>query len=286
MAFRTKTGLVYVPTQELAFLYEGENALKRPESNFNLGIAFHAGALPTEEAEAARIIKSFSGSLTAWDPATQAPRWRVHLDDVWNGGALATGGNLVLQGTNRGQLHAYRADNGEKIWSTDVQTGVHAPPMSYAVAGHQFIAVSAGSGTALGLAAGQLAARSLAPNHSRVLAFALDGAASLPPAAALNRTSPTNLPASNATNAALAQGRELFFAHCARCHGDNAVSGNVIPDLRYSPVLVSAEQWKAIVHDGALAANGMMSFAKWLDASQVELVRQYVLGRARALKAP
>ncbi|MCC6707592.1 MAG: PQQ-dependent dehydrogenase, methanol/ethanol family [Gammaproteobacteria bacterium] len=286
MAFSPKTGLVYVPTQELAFLYEDEKQFKRSDSNFNLGINFHAGALPANDADAAKVIKAFSGSLTAWDPVAQAPRWRVHLDDVWNGGALATAGNLVLQGTNRGQLNAYRADTGEKLWSSDVQTGVHAPPISYAVAGRQFIAVSAGSGTALGLAAGQLASHSLAPNRSRMLVFALDGKATLPPAPTVARAAPAHLPAVTADEAALELGKQHFLTHCARCHGENSVSGNVIPDLRYAAALTAPEQWQGIVHDGALVANGMMAFAKWLDPKQTEMVRQYVLSRAKALSRP
>jgi PQQ-dependent dehydrogenase (methanol/ethanol family) len=286
MAFSPKTGLVYVPTQELAFLYEGEKELKAPSSHFNLGVDFHAGALPANDTEASRIIKSFSGSLTAWDPVAKAPRWRVHHDDVWNGGALATAGNLVFQGTNRGQLHAYRADNGDKLWSAEVQTGVHAPPMSYAVGGRQFIALSVGSGTALGIAAGQLAAHSLAPNRSRVLAFALDGAATLPPVVDTPRAKPDGLPAVGASDVDVDEGKAHFLSHCSRCHGENAVSGNVIPDLRYSAVLTNAEQWKSVVHDGALAANGMMSFSQWMDAPQTEKVRQYVLSRAHALGTP
>ena len=39
--------------------------------------------------------------------------------------------------------------------------------------------------------------------------------------------------------------------------GMNAVGGGAAPDLRYSPVIVSADAFKAIVQGGALKLNGM-----------------------------
>jgi hypothetical protein len=42
----------------------------------------------------------------------------------WNGGALTTAGNLVLQGQRRGSFNAYRADNGAPLWSAEAQTAV------------------------------------------------------------------------------------------------------------------------------------------------------------------
>ena len=282
MAFSPRTGLVYVPTQDLAFVYKDDREYAPSGAGYNLGIAFHAGALPEDDDEAAPIIDSLKGALTAWDPIAREARWTVELDGPWNGGALATAGDLVFQGTNAGQLHAYHADSGERLWTAEVQTGIHAAPISYAVDGSQFIAVSAGSGTALGLAGGQIAARGLAPNRSRVLAFAIGGAAQLPPQAAEAGMAAPELPPVSAAPEQLANGRKLYRANCSRCHGDHAVSGNVLPDLRRSTALGVASAWKEIVYDGALTSNGMIAFSPWLDTDQVERIRQYVLSRAHA----
>ncbi|HMM75517.1 MAG TPA: PQQ-dependent dehydrogenase, methanol/ethanol family [Gammaproteobacteria bacterium] len=283
MAFNPNTGLIYVPTQDLPFLYKEDKEFERSDAHYNLGIHFDAGALPEDDRKAGEIAQTIVGALTAWDPIAKKPRWRVELQDVWNGGALTTAGNLVFQGTNRGMLNAYRADTGEKLWSADAQTGIHAAPISYAIDGQQYIAVSAGSGTALALPGGQLASHSLPPNRSRMLAFALNGSASLPAAETIERRIAEDLPAVTADAAALASGKTLYHAYCSRCHGDNAVSGNVIPDLRYATADTHAH-WQAIVHDGQLQANGMMAFDKWLNADQIAQIQQYVLSRAHAAK--
>jgi hypothetical protein len=54
----------------------------------------------------------------------------------------------------------------------------------------------------------------------------------------------------------------------------------MFPDLRYSGALNSAEAFKAIVIDGALMQNGMVSFAKGISAEDAEAVRAYVVSRA------
>ena len=46
-----------------------------------------------------------------------------------------------------------------------------------------------------------------------------------------------------------------------------------MPDLRYSATLASADAWKAIVLDGTLSKNGMISFARHLKAEDVETLR-------------
>jgi quinohemoprotein ethanol dehydrogenase len=62
------------------------------------------------------------------------------------------------------------------------------------------------------------------------------------------------------------------------------VGGGTLPDLRFSATLGSADAWKAIVLDGTLARNGMISFARHLKAEDAEAVRAYVVERAHAEK--
>ena len=78
----------------------------------------------------------------------------------------------------------------------------------------------------------------------------------------------------------IALGQQKFGRYCAVCHGDAAVGGTVIPDLRRSATLNSADTWLAIVHDGLLGSNGMVSFAESLSKEEMEAVRQYVIARA------
>jgi quinohemoprotein ethanol dehydrogenase len=48
-----------------------------------------------------------------------------------------------------------------------------------------------------------------------------------------------------------------------------------------SSMATNAEAWRAVVMDGALADNGMISFAPYLTTQQAESVRAYVLEEAR-----
>src|SRR4029077_8118660 len=121
-----------------------------------------------------------TGFLVAWDPVKQQEAWRVRYRGPWNGGALTTAGNLVVQGDATGNLNVYRADSGERLWSAPAQTAVMAGPMTYEVGGEQYLAVMAGWGGIVPLAGGREAARSgNLRNVSRVLAFKLNGTATL-----------------------------------------------------------------------------------------------------------
>jgi alcohol dehydrogenase (cytochrome c)/quinohemoprotein ethanol dehydrogenase len=66
------------------------------------------------------------------------------------------------------------------------------------------------------------------------------------------------------------------------CHGDSAVSGGVLPDLRYSAALGTASAWQSIVHDGVRQANGMVSFGEQMSKDEIETIRSYVVHRANA----
>ena len=59
----------------------------------------------------------------------------------------------------------------------------------------------------------------------------------------------------------------------------------MLPDLRRSATLDNAGSWMMIVHDGALASNGMVSFSQSLSRERIENLRQYVIFRANQDKA-
>ncbi|MBL0901233.1 MAG: PQQ-binding-like beta-propeller repeat protein, partial [Reyranella sp.] len=90
------------------------------------------------------------GAPGAFDPVAGRERWRLAQDAVWNGGALATAGDLVFQGTATGEFAAYDARNGRRLWRFDAQRGISSAPISYAVDGRQYVSVLVGWG---GLAA-------------------------------------------------------------------------------------------------------------------------------------
>jgi len=287
MAFNPAEGLVYIPAIEAAFPYFPEPGWK-PDRNrgMNTGIDLSAGALPADPAARAGAIAATKGALIAWDPVTQTERWRVPHPGPWNGGLLSTGGGLVFQGNGSGNFVAYSAKDGKQLWSFAAQTGIIAPPITFTVNGEQYLAVLAGWGGVWPLSPGGILSEQggPVPNISRLLVFKLGGTAQLPPAPPLARR-PLDPPPFRGTAAQVASGSYDFGRYCSQCHNDAAIGSTVLPDLRRSAALENRDTWMAIVHDGALKDNGMVSFSPSLSRDRIEAIRQYVIKRANEDKA-
>jgi cytochrome c553 len=268
MAFNPTTGLVYIPAQEIGMGYATIKDFKPAVLGWNLGVA-------TTNTEGVK------GYLVAWDPVVGKERWRVAHAGPWNGGVLTTGGDLVVQGNATGALVAYRADTGAALWSASTDTPVMAAPMTYEVDGEQYVAVLAGWGGAYPLLEGRQSNQSgNIRNVSRLLVYGLHGQMALPRLA-------TELPAlvpllqDTASPATLAAGEQAYDQFCSVCHGESAVGGGVIPDLRKSPYL-PVEAWYGITLQGSLSFNGMANFSAVLDRTQSTAIRAYVIHRATA----
>jgi hypothetical protein len=72
----------------------------------------------------------------------------------------------------------------------------------------------------------------------------------------------------------------VFHTYCSVSHGESAVSGGVIPDLRLSPITRDAAAWEKVVRGGERTARGMVSFGAEVSAEDAEKVRAYVIHRA------
>lgn len=284
MSYSPVTVLVYIPTQETGFLYKSDAQFEWKSLATNDGIDFAAAGMPQDPKVKAAILKSITGRLIAWDPIQQKQVWSVQRPVPWNGGVLSTAGNLVFEGTADGHFEAYRADTGEKVWSMAVQNSVMAGPVSYEVKGEQYIAVLSGWGGVFALASGEIALKAgRRPNIGHMLAFKLGGKATLPPVQEIEMPI-LNPPKSTASSATIENGKRLYQRFCSGCHGDVAVSGGVLPDLRYSATLAN-DQWFNVVLDGLLQPNGMVSFSKDLSRRDAESIRAYVIARANETKA-
>ena len=117
MSFSPETGLVYIPAQNVPLTLMEDLAWKHDENKpgqFQGGTgwntAFALNAVPPTS-------KPF-GKLVAWDPVKQAEAWNVEHVSPWNGGTLATAGNLVFQGLADGRFAAFNAKTGEKLWES------------------------------------------------------------------------------------------------------------------------------------------------------------------------
>ena len=263
-----ETALVYLPVTEAAFPFSPERDSPQRELGWNTGDEFTSGSLPQDPKVKLAIEGGLKGHLSAWDPVARKEVWRAELGHPWNGGVVSTAGNLVFQGTGMGEFVAYRADNGERLWSAETQAGVLAGPISYEVDGDQYVAVEVGWGGAFGLAAGELALVShVASNLPRVLVFKLGATKTLPPLAA---AAPVALdpPADTAAAASVEAGKVLYHTYCSTCHGDAATGSGVLPDLRYSAYIKDSAAMDLVVRQGSRADHGMVAFKAEITSPQ------------------
>jgi quinohemoprotein ethanol dehydrogenase len=279
MSYSPQTGLVYIPANDLGFVYADKKNWKPMPIGFNTGIDATAASMPQGDAKTKdAMLQTIHGYLRAWDPIAQKEAWSVEHPGAWNGGILSTAGGLVFQGNAVGFFNAYDARTGKPLWSIPTQTGVIAAPMTYTVNGEQYIAVVAGWGGAFPITAGDGNAKgTLSANRSRVLAFKIGGTATLPEPPA---TAPVKAVPRVGNDAAAKRGFAVFHSYCAVCHGDSAVGGGVITDLRWSQLATDKDAWSSVVLGGVLKDRGMISFAPVINAADAEDLRAYVTMRS------
>jgi PQQ-dependent dehydrogenase (methanol/ethanol family) len=277
MAFSPRTALVYIPAHEIMSNFVTAPDFHRQAIGYNTGTDFGARPDPARQP-----IKAVRGYLLAWDPVRQREAWRVPRDTFGNGGILATAGNLIVQGTGTGFVKAMRADTGAELWSFWAQTGALAAPITFVAGGKQYVAILAGCGGVYGGAC-ELATRDGRKlNPDRLLVFALDGKAKLPPLPP--RTPVTQSIPDDPTDPVLvARGGKVFTRYCGVCHGMGGVSLGNQPDLRFSAML-GQDAWRQIVLGGALKDSGMVSFASELGEADAESIRNYVIDLARSYR--
>ena len=279
MSYDPKTGWVYIPVQEVGFTYKADTKFQHKSMGPNMGLDFASTSMPQDPKVKAQVMDSLMGHITAWDPVNQREVWRQGLKGPWNGGVVSTAGNLLFEGNATGEFAAYRADNGQKVWSFDAQSPVMAGPVTYTVNGEQYVAVLSGWGGTYALVPGILSFKSgNTHNISRILVFKLGGTAKLP-ALPVDQPRVLNPPSDTANAAEVDHGFRLYTRYCSSCHGDAAVSGGETPDLRYSPLLASSSFFDVVL-GGVLKDNGMVSWAPVLSREDAEAVRSYIVRRA------
>jgi mono/diheme cytochrome c family protein len=191
---------------------------------------------------------------------------------------LATAGNLTFQGRSDGVFAAYRATDGEQLWRFDAGTGIMAPPVTYTVQGVQYVTVMAGWGGPIGLQNAS-SAGAVKPGWGRILTFALDAKAVLKAPPFGHRGPPVPAITAKQKLNAVHDGTLLYIAHCAKCHGFDAIAGP-LADLRYS-TKETLDSFAAIVLEGSRTSDGMPSFKKILSAKDTDAIRAYVIAQAQ-----
>jgi len=224
-------------------------------------------------------VKDNPGSteLRAIDPLTGKTKWAYKMAG-WQdrGGALATAGGLVFQGSIDGHLRVFDKDSGKLLKEIDTGTSILAAPMTYKAGGVQYVAVMAAWGGGGYPYVPPYSAAYKRGNQGRILVFRLDGGAvplppELPP---LDVAPPAPPQAPGVTPQTVAQGMTLFMANCALCHSNQPRS--ITPDLRRMSEGTHAA-FRQIVLEGLLLPNGMPRWDDRLSEKDVDAIHAYLI---------
>ena len=135
-AFSPRTGLVYIPHQNLC---QDVEAL---EANYIEGTPYVGMNVRMKAGPGGH-----RGEFTAWDPVAARPAWTVkERFPVWSG-ALVTAGDVAFYGTMDGWFKAVDARTGAPLWQFKTGSGIIGQPVTYrGPDGKQYVAIAAGVG--------------------------------------------------------------------------------------------------------------------------------------------
>jgi quinohemoprotein ethanol dehydrogenase len=301
MAWSPDTGLLYVPVLDMGNLLIRTTDGKAPRGSrrinnaaaliFSPDLPVVVPTLPPPVRDAItrtaawRDQEGLKGRsyLRAIDPLTGRIAWQHEASGWWDhGGVLATAGGLVFQGDDTGRLNIFDARTGALRKSIFAGTAILAAPMTYRIAGVQYVAVAAAWGGGGWPFPHKTGAQYQRGNAGRILVFKLDGGATpVPPKLAAFPPippAPPQLP--GVTPAILAEGQGLFMANCAICHANQ--TGSNAPDLRR---MQSHAIFREIVLEGALLPGGMPRWDDAFSPKQVDAIHAYLIalqGQAHA----
>jgi PQQ-dependent dehydrogenase (methanol/ethanol family) len=135
-AYSPRTGLLYIPHQNLCMDAEGE------EANYIAGTPY-----------VGMNVKMYAGPggnrgvFSAWDPVAGREVWNIKEDfPVWSG-AVVTAGDVVFYGTMDGWFKAVNAQTGDVLWQFKCGSGIIGQPVTYkGPDGKQYVAILSGVG--------------------------------------------------------------------------------------------------------------------------------------------
>ena len=131
-SYSPQTGLFYQAAREMGTIYF------KGEAEYVPGRAFMGGG--------ARILTGDDsyGAIRALEATTGKLKWEHKLLSAGWTSLLSTAGGLVFGGTEEGNFLALDAETGKLLWDTQLGGAVRGIPISFAVDGKQYVAISAG----------------------------------------------------------------------------------------------------------------------------------------------
>jgi len=134
-SYNPNTGLFYVMALENCNLdFASPKRFVQGETYYNTGTKLP----PDEHSQKILLALSVADGKTVW-------RYPQAGDGNSWGGTLTTAGGLVFFADDAGSLEAVDATTGHALWHFNTGQRISASPMTYAVDGIQYVAISAGS---------------------------------------------------------------------------------------------------------------------------------------------
>jgi len=134
-SYSESTRLVYfVALEECENFYFKPQAFQEGQGYYSTG----AKRIPGQGSQKVLVAFSLDTGSIAWK-YPQAGGGRS------SAGTMATAGGLVFFGDDAGSFEAVDAQTGKALWHFNTGQDISASPMSYAVAGKQYVAIAAGS---------------------------------------------------------------------------------------------------------------------------------------------
>ena len=286
MSFSSKTGLMYIPVQNIPGYFSAQDSVVYRVDRWNTGLDLSESRDPKSWVAAKASMDALVyGELVAWDPVKKQRAWQVHHDKPSNGGILSTAGDLVFQGTWDGTFAAYDAENGTPLWQYQSDSAILAGPISYELDGEQYIAVAQGSGGTVMLTVGDELKRNKV-NQNKLLVFKRGEFNQTRQVKNSNSDNQTAQDSTLATILALGhkaetnpeiikKGQTLYGQNCASCHGISVKSNYIVPDLRYMSEQTHRD-FSGIVLGGTYAHKGMIGFFETLSLDDSEAIHAFL----------
>jgi quinohemoprotein ethanol dehydrogenase len=255
VSYNEKTKMIYVCSAVTWVGFEAANTpYAGPGKNYT-GAAGSAGVAWPEG----------TGTFTAIDATSGKVVWQKRFSEPCYAGTATTAGNIVFVGRNTGELQAYNATTGGRLWSFQTGAGANNTSTIFQQNGKEYVAFLSGGNS--------LAAT---PHGDSLWLFGLDGTLGpAPKPGAGTGTQHAGEGGKTSTTAAAnaAAGKTVFADNCVSCHGATGHGGNGGPDLTSIP---SAKNTSTVVKQVENGGGGMPAFKGQLTAKQIADVSAYV----------